>query len=133
MQTEYATRALLALAAVGAIAVTLVLDLQQRACDEAIDEFFAAVDAGPAGVDSATARINADCEPGRIVDVGFLLNDKREHSLAARVLREATAREPDNFSAWAGLARALSGSDPAGAREAAARARALNPRYPPPS
>jgi hypothetical protein len=42
-------------------------------------------------------------------------------------------REPDNFSAWAGLASVLAGDDPAGSAEAAARARKLNPLYRPPS
>ena len=49
------------------------------------------------------------------------------------MLREAVEREPDSFSAWAGLASVLAESDPAGSSDAAARARELNSFYRPPS
>jgi hypothetical protein len=46
---------------------------------------------------------------------------------AAALAREVTAREPENQEAWALLAIALERIDPAGAREARARARGLSP------
>jgi hypothetical protein len=49
--------------------------------------------------------------------------------LAARLARIAVRRGPDEFASWAALSQALRRSDPAGSRRAAARARALNPRW----
>ena len=45
----------------------------------------------------------------------------------------AVDREPESFSAWAGLASVLARSDPAGSASAAARAKRLNRYYRPPS
>lgn len=46
---------------------------------------------------------------------------------AAGLARGAVEREPENHVTWAALAEALEEIDPAGAREAADRARRLNP------
>ena len=59
--------------------------------------------------------------------VSMLLAGRGDDALA--LAREATRRGPDVFSAWVALEAAQRRSDPAGARRAEARARALNPRW----
>jgi hypothetical protein len=52
----------------------------------------------------------------------------REQGL--RLARESVRREPESFIGWVALGLALRDRDPAGARTALARAKALNPRWP---
>jgi Flp pilus assembly protein TadD len=47
-----------------------------------------------------------------------------------RLARQATQREPRNWEAWRALAATLQGRDDAASRQAAQRARSLNPRGP---
>jgi hypothetical protein len=59
--------------------------------------------------------------------VSMLLAGRGDDALA--LAREATRRGPEVFSAWVALEAAQRRSDPAAARRAEARARALNPRW----
>ncbi len=66
--------------------------------------------------------------------VGLLRAELRLHHAdrrrAAAILRAVVRDEPDNVAAWDLLGAALSGIDPAGARAANARVRALVPPVP---
>ena len=80
---------------------------------------------------AADARtVRADCHDVDDLSAGavsLLVAGRSADALA--LAREATRRGPDVFSAWAALEAAERRADPAAARRAAARARALNPRW----
>lgn len=74
--------------------------------------------------ESARAK-NPDLRPVER-EAGLLI--RSGHSArAVTLLRPVVRREPDNLTAWVLIARAAWQKDPALAREALARARALNP------
>jgi len=129
-------RAALVVAAVAAAVVLLAWQRSEDSCTDSVKAmFFALRDRVPEPQLAATvAPIPDDC-PGssRLVDAGAVLFQEGHPAPAAELLREAVEREPDSFSAWAGLASVLREADPAGSAAAAARARALNPLYRPPS
>jgi hypothetical protein len=58
----------------------------------------------------------------------LLTAGKRADGLA--LARESVRREPASFIGWVALGLALRDRDPAGSRQALARAKALNPRWP---
>jgi hypothetical protein len=119
--------------AVCAAVVLVALQRSEERCTDSVKEmFFALRDRAPEPrLDATVADIEDDC-PGssRLVDSGAVLFREGYAEQAAGVLREAVDREPESFSAWAGLASVLEDADPAGASEAAARARELNSFYP---
>jgi hypothetical protein len=122
-----------------AVCAAIVLVAWQRSEDSCTDSvkgmFFALRDRVPdAQLNPTVADVEADC-PGsaRLVDSGAVLFQEGHPEQAADLLREAVEREPESFSAWAGLASVLADSDPAAASDAAARAHELNPFYRPPS
>jgi hypothetical protein len=129
-------RAALVAAAVFAAVVLVTWQRSEDDCTDSVKEmFFALKDRVPEPqLDPTVARVEADC-PGssRLVDAGAVLFREGHPRQAADLLREAVEREPDSFSAWAGLASVLADDDPAGSSEAAARAEELNPFYRPPS
>jgi hypothetical protein len=124
---------------VTALAAALLLFAWERAdtgCTDSVKGmFFALRDDAP--VDALDATIDAiedDCAgSSRLVESAGVLFQQGHPDHAVRLLREAVEREPESFSAWAGLASALALSDPAGSASAAARAKRLNPYYRPPS
>lgn len=59
-------------------------------------------------------------------EAGLLIRSGRSRAAVA-LLRPVVRREPDNLTAWALIAIGARTTDPALAREAVARARALNP------
>jgi predicted Zn-dependent protease len=74
--------------------------------------------------ESARAH-NPDTRPV-VREAGLLVRSGRTQE-ALRLLRPVVRREPDNLTAWALIATGARTIDPALAREAAARANALNP------
>jgi len=129
-------RITLVVAAVAAAAVLIAFQRSEDACTDSVKSLFFALKNHEPGarLDETIGAVEDDC-PGsaRLVDAGGVLYQQHEPERAARVLREAVDREPDSFSAWAGLAAVLAGSAPAAADAAAARARSLNPYYRRPS
>ena len=129
-------RALVVAAALCAAAVLVTLQRSEDGCTDSVKAMFVALrDRVPQPeLDATVADVEDDC-PGssRLVDSGAVLFQEGHPEQAADLLRVAVAREPESFSAWAGLASVLHESDPAAASEAAVRARALNSFYRPPS
>jgi hypothetical protein len=86
---------------------------------------------------NVTARIAALTDACRDPDVvagasaALVAAGQRDRGLA--LARESVRREPRSFIAQVALALALRDRDPAGARRAVARAKALNPRWPGPA
>jgi hypothetical protein len=117
---------------VAAIAVMAVRLRDQDGCQAARKALFAAgVGGGSTGPPAAQVRaLRADCHDVDDLSAGavsvLLSGDGRD---AVRIAREATRRGPDVFSAWVALEAAQRRADPAAAKRAEARARALNPRW----
>jgi predicted Zn-dependent protease len=108
----------------------------EAGCTESVKSmFFALKDRVPAAeLDATLDSIEDDCHgSSRLIDSAGVLFQEDQPGRAERMLREAVDREPESFSAWAGLASVLAGGDRAGSAEAAARAKRLNPYYRPPS
>jgi hypothetical protein len=105
----------------------------QNGCQDARRAVFAAAGGAPAtpralAADARTLR--ADCHDVDDLSAGsvsLLVAGRPDDALA--LARDATRRGPDVFSAWAALEAAERRADPAAARRAEARARALNPRW----
>ena len=136
MSAPSIARALVVATAVCGIVVLVALQRSEDRCTDSVKAMFVALrDRVPEPeLDATVAGVEDDC-PGssRLVDSGAVLFQQGHPEKAAAILREAAEREPDSFSAWAGLASVLEESDPAAASEAAARARDLNSFYRPPS
>ena len=136
MTAPLIARAALVVAAVSAAIVLVAWQRSEDGCTDSVKAmFFALRDRAPdSQLDPTVVRVKGDC-PGssRLVDAGAVLFREGHPRQAADVLREAVEREPDSFSAWAGLASVLADADPEGSSQAAARAKELNPLYRPPS
>jgi predicted Zn-dependent protease len=129
-------RAAVVAAAVSAVVVLVAFQRSEDACTDSVKAmFFALKDQVPdAQLEPTVAAVEDDCPgSGRLVDAGAVLFQQGHPQEAEAVLREAVAREPESFSAWAGLASVLVKVDPAASADAAARAEDLNPFYRPPS
>jgi hypothetical protein len=128
-------RGALVVAALASIVVLVAFHRSEDGCTDSVKAmFFALKDRAPdPALDATLDRVEDDCDgSGRLVDSGAVLLDEGRRAQAARLFDEAAEREPESFSAWAGLRLALDPGDPAAA-EAAARAAQLNPYYRPPS
>ena len=105
----------------------------QDGCEDARRAVFAAAGGAPVAVRSLAAdarTVRSDCHDVDDLSAGSVSLLVAGRSADARALaREATRRGPDVFSAWAALEAAERRADPAAARRAEARARALNPRW----
>ena len=136
MSAPSIARALVVVTAVCAAVVLVALERSESRCTDSVKAMFVALrDRVPEPeLDATVADVEDDC-PGssRLVDSGAVLFQEGHPEQAAAVLREAVDREPDSFSAWAGLASVLAESDPSASSEAAVRARELNSFYRPPS
>ena len=136
MSVPGVARILMALAAVAMVLLLVSWQRDSEGCTDSVkDVLFALRDDAPQReLDATIEAVEDDCE-GRAqrIDTGGVLLQQGEPERAARTFREAADREPESFSAWAGLALALARDDPDGAAEAARRARALNRYYRPPS
>jgi hypothetical protein len=129
-------RAGLVAAALAAALVLFALERSEAGCTDSVKGmFFALKDGAPAGeLDATIDSIEDDCDgSSRLVDSAGVLFQEGHPERAARLLREAVEREPESFSAWAGLASVLARGDAAGSALAAARAKRLNRYYRPPS
>ena len=133
MSTPVIARAALVVTAVLAVLLLASWQRDSDTCADAVEDILFAI-RDRADVDSAAARVKDECEgSGRLVDAGAVLFQEGHPRQAEDVLREAVEREPESFSAWAGLASVLADGDPAASAEAATRAKELNPFYRPPS
>ena len=117
-------------ACVAAIAVLAGRLGDQNGCQDARRTLFAAGVRGAAPPAAQVRALRSDCHDVDDLSAGavsvLLAGDQRR---ALSLAREATRRGPDVFSAWAALEAAQRRADPAAARRAEARARALNPRW----
>jgi hypothetical protein len=102
----------------------------QDGCQDARRALFAAALRGGAAPAAQVRALRSDCHDVDDLSAGavsvLLAGDRRD---AVAIAREATRRGPDVFSAWAALEAVQRRADPAAARRAEARARALNPRW----
>jgi hypothetical protein len=102
----------------------------QDGCQSARRALFAAGVRGAAPPAAQVRALRGDCHDVDDLSAGavsVLLAGDRPAALA--LAREATRRGPDVFGAWVALEAAERRADPAAARRAEARARALNPRW----
>jgi hypothetical protein len=115
---------------VAAIAVLAGRLGDQDGCQDARRALFAAGVGGTAPPAAQVRALRADCHDVDDLSAGavsvLLAGDPRE---AVDIARTATRRGPDVFSAWVALEAAQRRADPAAAKRAEARARALNPRW----
>jgi len=118
---------------VAAIAVLAGRLSDQDRCQDTRRAVFAAAGGAPVAARSLAAdarTVRSDCHDVDDLSAGSVSLLVAGRSADARALaREATRRGPDVFSAWAALEAAERRADPAAARRAEARARALNPRW----
>jgi hypothetical protein len=118
---------------VAAIAVLAGRLSDQDRCQDARRAVFAAAGGAPLAARSLAAdarAVRSDCHDVDDLSAGSVSLLVAGRGADARALaREATRRGPDVFSAWAALEAAERRADPAAARRAEARARALNPRW----
>lgn len=129
-------RVALVLTAIAAAALLVTWQRSEDGCTDSVKAMFFALrdDAPAAQLEATISGVEDDCDgSSRLVDSGAVLFQEGHPQPAAELLREAVAREPDNFSAWAALASVLAASDRAATARAAARATELNPLYRPPS
>ncbi len=136
MSAPWIARAVVVATAVCAAVVLVALERAEDGCTDSVKAMFVALrDRVPEPQLNVTVEdVEDDCAgSSRLVDSGAVLFREGYAEQAAGVLREAVEREPDSFSAWAGLASVLRASDPAASSEAAVRARELNAFYSPPS
>jgi Flp pilus assembly protein TadD len=77
------------------------------------------------------AALSKDCrDPDVLAGASVVLLNAGRRADAVRMAREAVRREPDSFAGWVAVAFVTRDRDPAQARRALARAKALNPRWP---
>jgi hypothetical protein len=118
---------------IAAVAVLAGRLSDQHGCQDARRAVFAAAGGAAAAPRALTAdarTLRADCHDVDDLAAGAVSLLVAGHGAEALGLaREATRRGPDVFSAWAALEAAERRADPAAARRAEARARALNPRW----
>jgi hypothetical protein len=102
----------------------------QDGCQAARRALFAAGVGGTTAPAAQVRALRADCHDVDDLSAGavsvLLAGDRRD---AVALARTATRRGPDVFSAWVALEAAQRRADPAAAKRAEARARALNPRW----
>ena len=122
-------------AVIVACVVAVVVFAHRRAeaatCDSSRTALFSAVlrHEAPAGTVGDVVRTCRDPEEIAVAAAGVTASGHPD--VAAAMARKAIAAGPREFVAWAALAQALAGHDPAGATRAARRAKALNPRWRP--
>ena len=125
----------LGIAAVCVVAIVVLAGRlsDQNHCQDARQAVFRAAGGMPASgaalaADARTLRADChDVDDLSAGSVGLLVAGRGAGALA--LARESTRRGPDVFSAWVALEAAERRRDPAAARRAEARARALNPRW----
>jgi hypothetical protein len=87
-------------------------------------------DAARGAVPPHAAALIASCrDPDLIAGASAALVGSGAREQGLRLARESVRREPKSFVGWVAMGFALRDRDPAGARRALARAKALNPRW----
>jgi len=128
-----ALRLAIAAVCVAAIVLLAVRLGDQNSCQDARRGVFAAAAGVPTGARTLAAdarTLRADCHDVDDLSAGAAgLYVARRDADAVALARAATRRGPDVFSAWVALEATQRRADPAAARRAEARARALNPRW----
>jgi Flp pilus assembly protein TadD len=77
------------------------------------------------------AALTKDCrDPDVLAGASVVLLNAGKRADAVRMAQEAVRREHDSFAGWVAVAFVTRDRDPAQARSAIARAKALNPRWP---
>lgn len=124
-------------AVVVACLVAVVAFAQRRAdavtCDSSKRALFAAAVRQTAPADLVRDVVDTCRDPEEIAVAAAGVTASGHPDVAAAMARKAIAAGPRDFVAWAALAQALARDDPAGAARAARRAKALNPRWRPPT
>jgi hypothetical protein len=88
-------------------------------------------EAARAAVTTRVAALESSCrDPDVVAGASAALLTAGQRDRGLELARESVRREPRSFIARVALGLALRGRDPAGARAALARAKALNPRWP---
>lgn len=107
------------------MAVVLVRSERDRdSCEQATQRAFLASQAPDRVLEPRVETMIAKCSGSdSLTRIAVGLRDRRPRT-AARLAREAAAREPESYAAWAVLSTT---APPAEARAAARRARELNP------
>ena len=124
-------------AVVVACVVAVVVFAHRRAeaatCDSSRAALFSASlrHSAPAGTLGDVVRTCRDPEQIAVAAAGVTASGHPE--VAAAMARKAIAAGPREFVAWAALSQALARDDPAAAARAARQAKALNPRWRPPT
>ncbi|HEY8582898.1 MAG TPA: tetratricopeptide repeat protein [Capillimicrobium sp.] len=126
----------LGLLIVSAVIVVLLVGARSDfdACEQArTDVLAAAAGAKPQSVqEQAISDIRAHCRGAQsLVSAAAVLYEQGDLDEAQALAQEAVDAEPDNATAWNGLAVTSAENDPATARRAAARAVELSPLDPP--
>jgi hypothetical protein len=124
-------------AVVVACVVAVVAFAQRHAdaatCDSSRRALFSAAVRDAAPADLVRDVVDSCRDPEEIAVAAAGVTASGHPDVAAAMARKAIAAGPRDFVAWAALSQALAGDDPAGAAYAARRARALNPRWRPPT
>jgi hypothetical protein len=77
------------------------------------------------------AKLSANCrDPDVLASASFLLVTAGKRAEGERLAQESVRREHDSFAGWVAVALAQGDRNSPQARRAAARAKALNPRWP---
>ena len=124
-------------AVIAACVIAVVVFAHRRAdaatCDSSKRALFSAAlrDAAPACLVGDVVETCRDPEEIAVAAAGVTASGHAD--VAAAMARKAVAAGPRDFVAWAALSQALAREDPAGAARAARRAKALNPRWRPPT
>jgi len=128
-----ALRLAIAAVCVAAIVVLAVRLGDQDSCQDARRAVFAAAGGVPTGARALAAdarTLRADCHDVDDLAAGAAgLYVAGRDADAVALARTAARRGPEVFSAWVALEGTQRRADPAAARRAEARARALNPRW----
>jgi hypothetical protein len=102
-------------------------------CDSSKRALFSAAVRDAAPADLVRDVVNTCRDPEEIAVAAAGVNASGHPDVAAAMARKAIAAGPRDFVAWAALSQALVRDDPAGAADAARCAKALNPRWQPPT
>jgi hypothetical protein len=124
-------------AVIVACVIAIVVFAHRRAdaatCDSSKRALFSAAVQRTAPAGLVRDVVDTCRDPEEIAVAAAGVNAAGHPDVAAAMARRAIAAGPRDFVAWAALSQALAGDDPAGAAYAARRAKALNPRWQPPT
>lgn len=124
-------RVLVLAAAVGAVAFGAMQLHRVRRCSGAHYALLFALAhhrRPPNGLSAQIHTLTSSCDdPVALEGISILLTASGHHARALALARRAVHEDPRAQAGWVALAQALDRTDPAGARKARARVRALDP------